>query len=44
MPWAKKWWASWEANIEVMASQQGISAQDLAERMVNELFKEKLGD
>lgn len=40
IPWAEKWWESWEADIEVLASQQGISAQEMAERIVDELFED----
>lgn len=40
VPWAEKWWESWEADVEVMASQQGISSQEMAERIIDELFQD----
>lgn len=44
VPWTEKWWENWEADIEAAAARQGVSAQELAERMLDELFKEKSRD
>lgn len=38
VPWAEKWWESWEADIEALASQEGITPQEMAEKIIEELF------